>query len=410
MVLLADRYELGPVLGRGGMAEVVRARDTRLDRDVAVKRFRGAAAGDRERFAGEMRLLAGLRHPSLLGLYDGGEEDGTPFLVLELADGPTLADRLRQGPLPPAEVEELVTTLAAGLEHLHERGIVHRDLKPSNVLSTADGRWLLGDFGIARLVDATGLTATGMTVGTPAYVAPEQLQGRTVGPAADVYSLGLVALEALTGTPAFPGPKDEAALARLAADPPVADVADGRWRSLLGRMTARDPAGRPSAAEVRAALAAEATQPLVSAPTEPLRAPPPVVRSSSPPWALVALVGVLALVLGGVLLTRALGDDGSDQDVAAVGPTATTTTVAPTTTPATTVAPTTLVPTTTVAPTTPAPASDCEDLQAQRAAIEEQKRALRDDHTLDHDARREQDQALKDQKRAVDEALRAAGC
>jgi serine/threonine protein kinase len=405
---LADRYVLGDLLGRGGMADVHRGHDTRLDREVAIKVFRGVEPVDRQRFDHEMRLLAGLRHPGLVEVYDGGEDGDVGFIVLQLADGPSLADRLRDGPLGPEETDELVRTLAAALAHVHDQGIVHRDVKPSNVLSTGDGRWLLGDFGIARLIDATRLTATGLAIGTPTYLAPEQLQGHPLTAKADVYALGLVALEALTGQPAFAGTRDEAALARLASDPSLDAVSDPVWRARLARMTARDPADRPTAADVVQDLAGSsaATEPLVAAPTQvaPIRPSPVPVRSKGWVWAAAALA-VVAVALG---VWLAAGSD-DPNDVAQASPTTAATSTAPPPTPAPTPPVAATVPPTTAAPTTTAP-TVCADLLAQRDEVEAAKRALHDNHDLDPHERHDQDEALKDQKREIDEQLRANGC
>ncbi len=211
--LLAGRYRLEELLG-GTDAEVYRAIDEQLGRTVAVKIARSGSSGfEPERFANEMRVLAGLRHPGLVTLYDAGTaDDGAPYLVMQYVAGVTLAARLRDG-LPAAEeVRRIGAALAGALDHLHADGIVHRDIKPANVLISDDGEVYLADLGIARARDTAGLTDTGLVVGTPAYLAPEQVAGRTVGPACDLYALGLVLLECFTGrreyqgTPAAPPP------------------------------------------------------------------------------------------------------------------------------------------------------------------------------------------------------------
>ncbi len=254
--LVAGRYEVLGSLACGGMADVLAARDHRLQRDVALKVARVTATTDRARFDAEIRLLASLQHPHLVRMFDAGVHEGDAFLVLELADGPTLGALLSSGPVPEERLHALGRDLAGALAHVHDKGIVHRDVKPANVLTAADGRWLLADFGIARLLDATGLTATGTAVGTPAYLAPEQVTGASATPATDVYALGLVLLEAATGRPAYPGDWREAARARLTQDPDVA-AAPAPWPALLAAMTASDPAERPTAAQVHAWLAAD---------------------------------------------------------------------------------------------------------------------------------------------------------
>lgn len=258
--LLDGRYRLGELLGHGGMADVYRATDEVLGRDVAVKLLREVSeTGHRERFVAEARVLAGLDHPGLVTLLDAGIQSDRPYLVMALADGPTLSSRIATGPLDPDEVRVIGLQLAHGLDYAHRRGVVHRDVKPSNVLLCDGDRVLLADFGIARLIGSTEQqTRTGDTIGSPAYLAPEQVAGEDLTPAVDVYSLGLVLLEALTATRAFPGAPVEAAVARLNAAPPMPTSLDPSWRTLLARMTHREPANRPTAAEVAEELAAGA--------------------------------------------------------------------------------------------------------------------------------------------------------
>jgi serine/threonine protein kinase len=255
--LLGDRYVLKALVGRGGMAEVYRAHDRMLDRSVAVKLMRTVAAGESERarFTDEARTLARLSHPGLVTILDAATADDEPYLVMELVNGPSLAQCCRGVALQPARVAAIGAQLADALGHAHASGVVHRDLKPGNVLLGADDRALLTDFGLARLISETVRhTTTGVTVGTPAYLAPEQVRGEEVGPATDVYSLGLVLLEALTGERAYEGLPIEVALARLTTPPTIPDTVPPPWHGLLRAMTALEPAGRPSTAEVAAAL------------------------------------------------------------------------------------------------------------------------------------------------------------
>lgn len=257
--VLANRYALESVIGRGGMADVHRARDQVLHRQVAVKILRGVSTDpqDRERFGAETRMLAQLRHPSLVMILDAGTEGERPFLVMELVEGASLAELCREGPLDPPHVATIGVRLADALRYVHAEGIVHRDIKPANVLLSHDGRVLLADFGIARLTaDAARLTGSGVMIGTAAYLAPEQVRNQEIGPAADVYSLGLVLLEALTGVQTYSGPSTEAALARLFTPPSVPDDLPEPWPGLLSSMTALDVSMRPTPAEVGSALAA----------------------------------------------------------------------------------------------------------------------------------------------------------
>jgi len=234
------------------MGDVYEAEDRQLLRRVAVKVFRAAAPSDRGRFDAEAVTLASLNHPGLVKVFDVGAQDGDAFVVLELVEGPTLAARLEdRGPMPPVEVADLGAQLADALAHVHARGVVHRDVTPSNVLCGPDGRVRLADFGIVRLVDTTRITAPATTLGTAAYMAPEQLQSGDVTAAADIYSLGLVLLELLTARRAFTGLPHEMATARLTRSPNIPSRVPGPWRDLLRSMTDRTPSRRPSAGEVR---------------------------------------------------------------------------------------------------------------------------------------------------------------
>ena len=261
--ILGERYRVGQVIGDGGMGSVYRGTDVVLGREVALKVFRADVTDPDElrRQQAEARMLAGLNHPGLVTLFDtgtllsGGRE--VPFLVMELVSGVDLRGHLASGPLPGAEVARLGAELAGALQYIHHRGVVHRDIKPANILLTrytADSplRPKLADFGIARMLDGARVTATNMVPGTAAYLSPEQASGEQVGPPADIYALGLVLLEALTGKVAFPGPPLEAAVARLSRDPDIPASLGPSWVPLLAAMTARDPRARPEASAVAA--------------------------------------------------------------------------------------------------------------------------------------------------------------
>ena len=255
-MVVGGRYELGALLGTGASAVVRRASDRVTGRTFAVKLFHaGASAHDRRRQQREMRALAMLQHPGLVTLHDGGVEGDRPYIVTDFVDGPTLAERLEAGPLDADEVRRLGARLADALAHVHRGGIVHRDLKPANVLLGSDGP-RLADFGIARAVDGTAVTGTGYVVGTAAYLAPEQVRGEWVGPEADVYALGLVLLEALTGRREYPGALVESATARLHRPPGIPDGISASLSTALQAMTALEPAARPTAAQVAALLTA----------------------------------------------------------------------------------------------------------------------------------------------------------
>lgn len=273
-VVLGDRYVLEDVIGRGGSGVVHRARDQVLGREVAVKVL-PAVPGDSDelrRHEAEIGVLARLRHPGLVRLFDA---DSVPreggyvqaYLVMEIVRGPSLADRLRQGPLTARQTAAVGRVTAEALAVVHGQGVVHRDVKPGNVLLVDDAcldtepddvhEWRparLVDFGIARLAAATRLTVTGTVLGTVAYLSPEQAVGGEVGPASDVYALGLVLLEAVTGRRAFSGTTAEVAAARLTRDPEVPADLDPGLRALLTAMTRRRPEDRPGAQEAADAL------------------------------------------------------------------------------------------------------------------------------------------------------------
>ncbi|HET7735456.1 MAG TPA: serine/threonine-protein kinase [Nocardioidaceae bacterium] len=302
---VGGRYELIGLLGRGGMADVHRARDAVLDRQVAVKMLRNApGAEDRERFVAEGRILANLSHPGIVTLLDIGFDEEHPFLVMQLVDGTTASDRIKEGRRDPDEVAAIGVALAEALAAAHAAGIVHRDVKPDNVLLSHDGRVLLSDFGIARLTSESARhTAPGTAVGTAAYLAPEQVNGEDVGPAGDIYSLGLVLLELLTGRRAFPGTAVEAAVARMVADPEIPDDVPVPWQRLLRRMTARDPLLRPTAADVARVLRWEDTG------TTAVAVPVPVLEDDAPGvihaarWIkIVALVSLIIMFGGGLVM------------------------------------------------------------------------------------------------------------
>ncbi|WP_026532142.1 serine/threonine-protein kinase [Arthrobacter sp. H41] len=261
--LAGGRYDLRERVGSGGMAEVFVARDTRLERDVAVKVFRPGTADGLERGSAEARLLAGLDHPGLVRVLDmdtGHSAGDSAYLVMEYVAGPDLSRQLRNGALDREEVRHLALDLARTLSYIHGRGVMHRDLKPSNIL-TRDVEldsglftYLLTDFGIARFFDGGRMTATNQVIGSAAYFSPEQARGDDVSFPTDIYSLGLVLIEALSGKRAFPGTGVESALARLHRSPSIPRSAGTELLHLLAAMTLDDPADRPTARAVVAAL------------------------------------------------------------------------------------------------------------------------------------------------------------
>ncbi|MEU2281545.1 protein kinase [Streptomyces sp. NPDC013178] len=254
--VLAGRYRLDGVIGSGGAGDVHRGFDLRLERPVAVKVFRDGAGDMEEHFGNEAVVLARLQHPGLVTVHDAGRHNGRAYLVMQLIDGPTLKDRIAAGSMTPGETAALGAGLARALAHAHEAGVVHRDVKPSNIILDASGRPHLTDFGISRLLDATTRTATGTLVGTAAYLSPEQVLGRSVGPPADVYALGLVLLECLTGRLEYDGGPLEAAIARLHRPPELPGSLPEQLAALLRDMTALEALARPSARDCARTLTA----------------------------------------------------------------------------------------------------------------------------------------------------------
>jgi serine/threonine protein kinase len=222
--VLADRYELGPVLGEGGMAKVHRGYDRHLRRPVAVKVLAPPYDRDRafvERFRREARSAAGLSHPNVVSVFDSGSYHGTHFIVTELVEGETLRDRLRRGPLAAEEAVAVAVDVCRALEAAHLRGLIHRDVKPGNLMLLPDGRVKVVDFGIARAAGSDTLTGTGVVLGSTAYLAPEQASGQPVDERADLYALGCVLYEMLTGAVPFSADTPVATMYRhVNEDPP----------------------------------------------------------------------------------------------------------------------------------------------------------------------------------------------
>jgi serine/threonine protein kinase len=265
--VIDGRYLIGDLLGRGGMAEVHRATDVVDGRAYALKVVCSTETGADDRFRWEAEALARVDHPGLIRLHHSGVHGGAPYMVLDLAEGPPLSRLLADGPAGVDLALSVGRQVAEALAHVHRSGMVHRDVKPSNILMHRE-RALLADFGIARLPGAPALTLTGQVIGSAPYLAPEQVEGQPAGPAADVYALGLVLIECLTGRRCFPGTYAESALARLHRDPEVPPAAT--WlRHVLAAMTAREPGRRPSAEAVAEALARRDAAPVEEA-TGPL--------------------------------------------------------------------------------------------------------------------------------------------
>jgi serine/threonine-protein kinase len=308
------RYRLEQPLGEGGMASVFLAQDLELDRPVAVKLLAENLTGDpsfRERFVREARHAARLSHPNIVSVYDAGEDGGRPYIVMECVEGENLADVLAsRGRIAPDEVQALALQGAEGLAHAHAAGLVHRDIKPQNLLLRSDGTLKIADFGIARAAEATALTQAGTVLGTAAYLSPEQALGEDVGPEADVYSLGAVLYELLTGRPPF----EFDSLADLAAKQgrmkitPVRELAPEtppELEDVVMHSLARNPAYRPADG---AALASELRGEAVTRPLRPTRTRVYPAAPTRRRYLWPALVA--GLVLAGVLLAVALATRG----------------------------------------------------------------------------------------------------
>lgn len=311
--LIAGRYDVERPLGHGAMAVVDLAHDVELERPVALKRLAQNLARDEElraRFLREAQLAARLAHPNVVRVYDVGETDGVPFIAMEYVEGETLGDLLaRRGPLPAPEVVQLGVQACRALAAAHDAGLVHRDVKPQNLLLRRDGVLKLSDFGVAYGIDHTRLTVAGTVLGTAAYLAPEQARGEQVTAAADVYALGAVLYELLTGRP----PRSPRTIAELAEPAEIASPAGAppELADVVMSCLAEDPRGRPaSAAELARRLAAtdpEAqTLPL---PDDPARRAteilaPGLQRRRPTLWLVAAAVAAVVSGLVAVAATR----------------------------------------------------------------------------------------------------------
>ena len=248
--LLDGRYRVEARIATGGMSTVYRGLDIRLHRPVALKVMDARYAGDQQfltRFHREARAIASLKHPGLVAIYDQGNDPRHPFLVMELIEGGTLRELLRErGPMPPHAVVAVLRPVLGGLGVAHQAGLVHRDVKPENVLISHDGEVKLVDFGLVRAIAEAGVTSTSVILGTAAYLSPEQVLGQATGPRSDVYAAGIMAFELLTGTTPFSGDSAIAvANQRLDRDvPPPSSLIDGvpeEFDAFIAGATARDP-------------------------------------------------------------------------------------------------------------------------------------------------------------------------
>jgi serine/threonine-protein kinase len=295
---LGDTLQLGELLGAGGFAAVFRAHDPFLERDVAIKVLDpglGVTAALEAQFLREARIIAGTEHPHIVPLYAAEARDGLLYLVMRLLPGQSLAARIAGGKLPPAEAGRLALEVARALSAAHAGGVVHRDIKPGNILLDAGGHAFVTDFGISSVISRPDAADLGETVGTPYYMSPEQAMGEAVDGRADVYSLGVVLFEMLTGRVPFEGRNLKELIAKhiSAPVPSVADLEPGTPRPLVAlvqQMMAKEPAQRPDAAALVKALEVATT-------TEALLTPGQVRRRR---WRRRGIIG------GGAVATVAL--------------------------------------------------------------------------------------------------------
>jgi serine/threonine protein kinase len=307
------QYQIIEQLGRGGMAVVYKAYQPALERYVAVKVLPRELTFDGqfvERFLREARAAARLNHPNIVTIHDVGQAEGVHFLVMEFVDGPSLTDLLRQqGAQPPEEVSRIISQVATALDYAHQHSFVHRDIKPGNILLAPDGTAKLTDFGIVQAAEGTRLTQTGTLLGTPAYMSPEQARGAEVGQGTDIYSMGVVAYEMLSGRVPFSGPT-MAVLHAHVYEPPDLGVLPGQVRPAVGKALAKDPAARHASAGAFAQALRSAPGEAVTAVAEP--PPPPPARPRRGPlvpvWAwVVGAVGLVVVLGSGITLALLMG-------------------------------------------------------------------------------------------------------
>jgi serine/threonine protein kinase len=275
--VLADRYEVRGLLGRGGMAEVYDGWDLRLNRAVAIKLLHpgvGSDAEARRRFDAEARAAASLNHPNIVAVHDYGEHNGLPFIVMERLPGRTLADELEMGPMAPMRVRAMLNDVLGALASAHAAGIVHRDVKPGNVLLTQSNTMKVADFGIAK-ANGTANTSTGQIVGTMAYMSPARVAGAPASVADDLYAVGVVGYEALIGRRPFPQDDPVSLLRAILDDPPppieaVRHDVDPALSAVINGAMTRDGSGFDSADQMRAVLAGAKPRPATKVMAAPM--------------------------------------------------------------------------------------------------------------------------------------------
>ena len=318
---IADRYELISELGRGGMGVVWRAKDARLGREIALKEVKlphGMASDDRdvlrERVLREAKTAASLGHPGAVMVFDVIDEDDRIYIAMELLDAPSLADLVtRDGPLTHEQTARIALDLLDVLEAAHQRGIVHRDVKPANVMVMSDGRAKLADFGIAAVTDDPKLTASGYILGSPAYMAPEQAEGKRSQPATDLWGLGVTLYFALVGRSPFGKSQPIATLRSVIGD--EVEPPEGPLGGVIADLLSKDPSDRPDPAALRPRLVLTEPPP-IPVPTPVAPSPPASPRSPRRrPSGRVLVAGGLAavaLVIAGLIMLGGERDPGTN--------------------------------------------------------------------------------------------------
>lgn len=333
--MLDDRYELGEVVGKGGMGEVRRALDTRLGRDVAIKFLRpdlAAQAEVRARFEDEARNAGQLTHPNVVTVYDSGEHDGQPYIVMECLPGRSLRDEVAKGPIPESFARVIADDVLAGLEAAHNAGIVHRDVAPSNILLTKEGRAKIADFGIAKATEGMSTTLAGQVVGTPSYLSPARVEGAPALPGDDIYALGVVLYEAVTGERLYTGTTPVAIAQTILTTPPapvrerVPELSASFAAAIDGAMARTSGERITTAAAMRSVLhgnGLEETTVVEAMPVEETTAmtavaPVAPIAVAAPWWQRTpreVWIAVAAIVLIGLLLLALAGNDSPKQPV-----------------------------------------------------------------------------------------------
>ncbi len=331
-------FEIIDEIGRGGMGVVYRARQTSLDRIVALKVLPpefGADETSAERFEREALSMARLSHPNIVDVIEVGEQDGIRYFAMQYIDGESLEDLIRrEGALTPERAANIASQIAEAIHHAHEQGVIHRDIKPGNILLASNGRAVVTDFGIAKAADGTSLTRTGASIGTPDYMAPEVLRGNPIDGRADVYSLGVLLFQMVTGRVPFVATTPfEVANRHLSEQPPRPSAISGHcpeWlETIILRALAKEPADRfQSAQEMASALQSETPTTPVTREFEPESVPPVSPTHTTPTqetqqqtsrihpavWAVAGAGIILILAAVGIFAGNVRGNGGNGID------------------------------------------------------------------------------------------------